>query len=121
MKNFQTLPEQSLLNFSLINKSLIAWKLRKFAAIVDAGKQFVQATYKLEGDGPLVFQVYEIISALSTCTSITMENYPNVQAVVKNISWSTKQQLEWRKYARQCIKPALDNEHLQAVFFSFPG
>ena len=51
----------------------------EFAAIVDAGKQFVQATYKLEGDGPLVFQVYEIISALST--SITMENYPNVQAV----------------------------------------
>ena len=53
----------------------------KFAAIVDAGKQFVQATYKLEGDGSLVFQ---IISALST--SVTMENYPNVQVVVKNVS-----------------------------------
>jgi len=88
----------------------------EFAAIVDAGKQFVQATYKLEGDGPLVFQVYEIISALST--SIIMENYPNVQAVVKNISRSTEQQLRWRKYARQCIKPAL--EHLQADIMSTP-
>jgi len=84
----------------------------EFAAIVDAGKQFVQATYKLEGDGPLVFQVYEIISALNT--SVTMENY---QAVVKNISRSTEQQLKWRKYARQCIKPALHyyKEHLQAI------
>jgi len=95
------LPEQSLPNFSLISKSLKV----KFAAIVDAGKQFVQAMYKLEGDGPLVFQVYEIISALST--SVTMENYPNVPAVVKNISRSTEQ-LRWRKYARQCIQPALD-------------
>ena len=48
----------------------------EFAAIVDAGKQFVQATYKLEGDGALVFQSYEIISALST--SVIMENYPTV-------------------------------------------
>jgi len=37
----------------------------EFAAIVDTGKPFVQATYKLEGDGPIVFQCYEIISALS--------------------------------------------------------
>ena len=36
----------------------------EFAAIVDDGKSFVQATYKLEGDGPIVFQCYEIISAL---------------------------------------------------------
>jgi len=59
----------------------------EFAATVDAGKQFVQATYKLEGDGCLVFQVYKIISALSS--SVTMENYPNVQVVVKNISSSS--------------------------------
>jgi len=83
------LPEQSLPNFSLISKNMKV----EFAAIVGAGKQFVQATYKLEGDGPLVFQVYEIISALST--SITMENYPNVPAVVKNISRSTEQ-LRWK-------------------------
>ena len=38
----------------------------EFAPIADAGKSFVQATYKLEGDSPIVFQCYEIISALST-------------------------------------------------------
>ena len=92
----------------------------KFAAIVYAGKQFVQATYTLEGDGPLVFQCYEIISALST--SIVMENYFNVQAVVRNITKSTEQQLKWMKYARQCIKPALDyyKEHLEADIMSTP-
>jgi len=56
----------------------------KLAAIVDAGKPFVQATYKLEGDGILAFQYYKIISALNT--SVVMENYPNIQAVVKSIA-----------------------------------
>lgn len=92
----------------------------EFAAIVDAGKQFVQATYKLEGDGPLAFQCYEVISTLST--SVMMENYPNVQAVVRNISRSTEQQQKWRKYARKCITPALDyyKEHLEADIMSTP-
>ena len=92
----------------------------EFAAIVDAGKQFVQATYKLKGDGPLAFQCYEVMSALST--SVTMENYPNVQAVVWHISRSTEQQLKWKKYARQCIMPALDyyKEHLQADIMNTP-
>ena len=49
-----------------------------------------------------------------------MENYPNVQAVVRNIAKTTEQQLKWIKYARQCIKPALDyyKEHLQADIIS---
>ena len=63
---------------------------------------------------------YEVISALST--SVVMENYSNVQAVVRNISRSTEQQLKWRKYARQRIKPALDyyKEHLQADIMNTP-
>ena len=90
----------------------------EFAAVVDAGKQFVQATYKLEGNGPLAFQCYEVISALST--SVMMENYPNVQTVVRNISRSTEQQLKRRKYARKCIMLALDyyKEHLEADIMS---
>jgi len=44
----------------------------------------VQATYKLEGDGPVAIQCYEINSSLSV--SFTMENYPNVQANVKSIA-----------------------------------
>ena len=92
----------------------------EFAAVVDAGKQFVQATYKLEGNGPLAFQCYEVISALST--SVMMENYPNVQTVVRNISRSTEQQLKRRKYTRKCIMLALDyyKEHLEADVMSTP-
>ena len=41
------------------------------------------AAYRLEGDGPIVFQCYEIISALST--SIVMENYPNVQEILLKV------------------------------------
>ena len=118
-EEFSNNTRAKLTEFFSDNRKLECLKV-EFAAIVDAGKQFVQATYKLEGDGPLVFQCYEIISALST--SVVMENYPNVQAVVRNIAKSTEQQLKWIKYARQCIKPALDyyKEHLQADIISTP-
>ena len=85
----------------------------ELAAIVNAGKPFVQATYKLEGDGPLVFQCYEIISALST--SVVMESYPNVNAITKRIAkGQTDVQLKWMRHARLCIQPALNyyQEHL---------
>ena len=35
----------------------------ELAAMIDAGKHFVQATYYLEGDGLLVFTCYERLSA----------------------------------------------------------
>jgi len=71
------------------------------------GILFVQAKYKLKGDGSIVFQCFEIINALSI--SVVMENYPNVQAVVRSIAkGKTDLQLKWMKYARLCIKPALD-------------
>ena len=37
----------------------------ELAVIVDAGVQFVKATYYLEGDGPLIFSCYERLSAVS--------------------------------------------------------
>ena len=118
-EEFSNNTRAKLTEFFSDNRKLECLKV-EFAAIVDAGKQFVQATYKLEGDGPLVFQCYEIISVLST--SVVMKNYPNVQAVVRNIAKSTEQQLKWIKCARQCIKPALDyyKEHLQADIISTP-
>ena len=33
----------------------------ELAVTVDAGKPFVQATYVLEGDGPLALQCYEVL------------------------------------------------------------
>ena len=41
----------------------------ELAAMIDAGKHFVQATYYLEGDGPLVFTCYERLVRISICNS----------------------------------------------------
>ena len=50
----------------------------ELAAMVDAGKHFVSATYYLEGDGPLVFSCYERLSGLAH--AIAIESYPNTEA-----------------------------------------
>ena len=50
----------------------------ELAAMIDAGKHFIQATYYLEGDGPLVFGCYERLSALAH--AIAIESYPNTEA-----------------------------------------
>ena len=50
----------------------------ELAAMIDAGKHFVSATYYLEGDGPLVFSCYERLSALAH--AIAIESYPNTEA-----------------------------------------
>ena len=50
----------------------------ELADMIDAGKHFVQATFYLEGDGPLVFTCYERLSALAH--AIATESYPNTEA-----------------------------------------
>lgn len=54
----------------------------ELAAIVDAGKPFVQATYKLKGDGPLVFSCYEMIATLTT--AVNMAHCANVREIAGN-------------------------------------
>lgn len=74
---------------------------------VDAGEPFVKATYRLEGDGPLVFKAYEEISMLRA--AISNEYYPNVSAVADKLAGGVptlKNQLI--HYAKACIKPAYD-------------
>ena len=77
----------------------------ELATLVDAALPFVQATYKLEGDGPLVFDCYDTISSLTT--AIHVAHYPNVEAVSQRIAQAhsySKQQL--LAYSKQCIQPA---------------
>ncbi|KAK3721851.1 hypothetical protein QZH41_002279 [Actinostola sp. cb2023] len=50
----------------------------ELAAMIDAGRHFVCATYYLEGDGPLVFSCYERLSTLAH--AIAIEAYPNAEA-----------------------------------------
>ncbi len=53
----------------------------EMAVVVDAGEPVVKATYRLEGDGPLALECYEIIS--TTIEGVRVANYPNVECVAK--------------------------------------
>ena len=52
----------------------------ELAVIMDAGMPFLQATYTLEGDGPLAFECSEVISSLTKAVNM-VPHYPNLQAV----------------------------------------
>ena len=76
------------------------------AVIVDVGKQFVQATYSLEGDSPLVFSAFEILSAVNE--SIGTAHLPNTEAVIRAIAGSNSTASEQLMlYAKNCVKPGL--------------
>jgi hypothetical protein len=79
------LPPSKLKLLEILNDSPNNRKLQmELAMTVDAGEPFVKATYRLEGDGPLIFSAYEEINALSA--SISTQFYPNTVAVFKPCS-----------------------------------
>jgi hypothetical protein len=45
---------------------------------------FVNATYYLEGDGPLIFTCYERLSAVSH--AVAVDHYPNTSAFAREIA-----------------------------------
>ena len=51
----------------------------ELAAVIDVGTPFVKATYKLEGDGPLIFECYDVLASLAM--GITTAHYPNQNAL----------------------------------------
>ena len=78
----------------------------ELAALIDAGVHFVNATYYLEGDGPLIFSCYERLSAVSH--AVAVDHYPNTSAVVREIAGGDAalySQLVLQ--AKACIKPGL--------------
>ena len=58
----------------------------------------IKATYRLEGDGPLIFSVYEEIKALEG--GICSQYYPNTIALASKLSPdpSRKQLIEYAAY-----------------------
>ena len=69
---------------------------------------FVQATYKLEGDGCLAFECYEVISSLTAAVNMPQPCYPNVQAVVRRLSCgNVKAEQRLNSYALSCVQPGL--------------
>ena len=57
----------------------------ELAVTVDAGLPFVQAAYKLEGDGPLALQCYEVVASLAAAVNMAQPHYPNVLAVSRKL------------------------------------
>lgn len=53
----------------------------ELAAVVDAGEPLVKTTYKLEGDGSLVLQSYEMVSMV--LASIHTSHFLNVTAIAR--------------------------------------
>ena len=64
-----------------IKKSLL---MVEMASVVKAGEPLVSATYTLEGDGPLVLEAYEVVSAVTQ--SVRVADFPNLQSVARHIS-----------------------------------
>ena len=56
----------------------------ELAALIDCGESFVKATFQMEGDGPLVFKCYEILSTLTP--GLRVAHYPNPGAVAIALS-----------------------------------
>ena len=78
----------------------------QLAAFIDAGKPFVSASYKVEGDGGLVLDIYQQLQEVVTATADAI--FPNVSAVAKLIAPDDHQlQRALVVEATQCVMPAL--------------
>ena len=79
----------------------------ELAAVVDMGECFVKDTFTLEGDSPLVFTCFEVLSVLTA--AFQTAHYPNLEALSKILAPGlVVLQQQWMDYGKACIKPALD-------------
>ena len=92
----------------------------ELAVVIDAGRPLVQATYVLEGDGPLLVKCYKELSKVSA--SFSTAYYPNTKAIARATAAESgnptfKQTLV--DYATQCIQPA--KEYFEEKFDAVNG
>ena len=79
----------------------------ELAAVIDAGDPFVRATYKLEGDGALVFDCFDVLSSLAS--SIQTGHFPNLTDISAKLSAGNHHLgQQFLQYGRSCIQPGLD-------------
>ena len=77
----------------------------ELAIVVDGMTPFVQAIYRLEGDGFLAITAYGEIMTLES--TISTQHYPNANAVARLESiGNTTHQMQLENYAKSCIEPA---------------
>ena len=88
--------KQRLIRLQLLAKSLTT-----------ETRRFVKATYKLEGDGPLVLQCYEVIDTVRA--TIKAANTPNILAVAEKLSGGVAHNKKSMiDHAQRCVQPAID-------------
>ena len=76
----------------------------ELALIIDWGEHFVKATYILEGDGPLCYEIIDMIYA-----AIASAHCANVEAVAKKLTLETRlRESQMLQYAQNAIQPGLD-------------
>ena len=78
----------------------------ELAVLIDAGLHFVNATYRMEGDGPLILKAYEEI--VTVRAALQSAHYPNVVAVAQQIAQGDANfQQRLQTHASNCICPGL--------------
>ena len=77
----------------------------ELAATIDAGMPFVKATYNLEGDGPLVLNCYETISALNMAAR--QAYYPNLDVIAAHIPACPREESDLLQHANTCIQSGI--------------
>ena len=83
-----------------------AYLVVEMAVVVDADRELVKTTYKIEGDGSLVLQCYDRVQAIFV--SIHVKHYPNVDAVITRLIPRTAVALHnWKVYAQSCSSTGL--------------
>lgn len=77
------------------------------ARCYDVGVHFVNATYYLEGDGPLIFACFERLSAVSH--AVTVGHYPYTLAIAREIA-NGHADLQNRliTQSKDCVQPGLN-------------
>lgn len=81
----------------------------ELAVVIDLGEHFVKATYKLEGDGPLVVNCFEVIACLRSV--LHSSHYPNTLAVIRQLGQPPAVEQQWYSYALQCVQPGIQYFH----------
>lgn len=73
----------------------------ELAVVIDVGEQFVKATYSLEGDGPLVFSCFEVLSNVDASIRNTVAIIEQISGLAGSIISSQ----QWLAYARESVEP----------------
>ena len=79
----------------------------ELGVMVDVGVHFVNATYYLEGDRPLIFTGFERLSTVLHV--VTVGHYPSTLAIAREIANGDAALQNWLiTQAKDCVQPGLN-------------